>query len=80
MPLSIVQLSPLSVSVTGWLTVTLATLGAVVCAGAAKVKRAARARNAELKTTRDLDISQPFKIIGGGVILEREEGFANDDE
>jgi hypothetical protein len=80
MPLSIVQLSPLSVRVTGWLTVTLATLGAAVCAGAVDTKRAERARNAELKTSRDLDMSQPFKTIGGGVVLEHEEESAKDVE
>jgi hypothetical protein len=59
--------SPLSARVTGWLTVTLATFGAVVCAGAVDAKRAERTRNAELKTTRDLDMSQPFKATIGGV-------------
>jgi hypothetical protein len=72
--------SPLSLRVTGWLMVTLAILGAVVCAGAAEVKRAERARSAELKTTRDLDMSQPFKISGGGVVLEHEEESAKDVE
>jgi hypothetical protein len=72
--------SPLSVRVTGWLTVTLAILGVAVCAGATEVKTAERARNAELKTTRDLDMSQPFKTIGGGVLLEHEEEPAKDVE
>src|ERR1035438_6344627 len=51
MPLSMVHVSPLSVRVTGALTVTLAIFGADVCAGAAEVKRAKRARNADLKKT-----------------------------
>jgi len=80
MPLSMVHESPLSMRVTGALTVTLAIFGADVCAGAAEVKRAERDRNAELKTTRDLDMSQPFKTIGGGAVLEHEEEFAKDVE
>ena len=56
---------PPSVKVTGWLTVTLATLGAAVCMGAVDAKRAERARNAELKTTRDLDMLQPLKPSEG---------------
>jgi hypothetical protein len=53
--------SALSVRVTGWCTVTFATFGAAVCAGAAEDRTADRARNAELTRTRDLDIMRPFK-------------------
>src|ERR1035438_10228101 len=59
MPLSRVQVSPLSVRVTGWLTVTLATFGSAadVCATAPDDNTADRVRNAELTRTRELDIN-----------------------
>src|ERR1035438_6904887 len=58
-PLSMVHESPLSVRVTGWLTVTLATFGSAadVCATAPDDNTADRARNAELTRTRELDIN-----------------------
>src|ERR1700690_706578 len=68
MPLSRVQLSPLSVRITGWLTVTLAAFGraAAVCAMAPDDNSADRARTAELTKTRELDINETFqKTLGG---------------
>src|ERR1035438_7429368 len=58
-PLSMVHESPLSVRVTGWLTVTLATFGSAadVCATAPDDNTTDRARNAELTRTRELDIN-----------------------
>src|ERR1039458_363735 len=68
MPLSSVHESPLSVRVTGWLAVTLATFGraAEVCATAPDDNTADRARTAELTRTRELDINATFQTALGG--------------
>src|ERR1035438_5817086 len=65
MPLSMVHESPLSVRVTGWLTVTLATFGAEVGAGAAEAKTTGSATNAELMRIRNLDIMHLSKQLSG---------------
>jgi len=65
-----VQVSPLSVRVTGWLTVTLATFGSAadVCATAPDDNTADRARNAELTRTRELDINATLSTTPGATI------------
>jgi hypothetical protein len=57
--------SPLSVRVTGWFTVTLATLGMGpedICADAEDASTTAMARNAERKRVVDFDIKSTFQI------------------
>src|ERR1035438_3230365 len=70
-PLSMVHESPLSVRVTGWLTVTLATFGsaAAVCETAPDDNTADRARNAELTRTRELDINATLSNNPRGVTI-----------
>src|SRR5664280_3135989 len=76
MPLSRVQLSPLSVRVTGELTAGLATFGNTWVAGCATAlddRRTARARNVEPKRSLALLMMQPFRttrVASGLMILE----------
>ena len=59
MPLSMVQESPLSVRVTGWLTVTFATFGA--CANAANGSTPPRARIVERTKSLVWVMTRPFR-------------------
>ena len=65
MPLSMVHESPLSVRVTGRLTVTLATFGAEAGAGAAEAKTIGSATSAKLMRILNLDIMHLSKQISG---------------